>query len=124
MSKLITLKTFKDNRGNLSVLEDREIPFPIKRLFYIYGVDNSKRAGHRHKKTYQALISLTGGCRVFVDNGKEQKEYIIDSPDKCLILDPPDWHLIDEFESRTILLVCASEYFDESDYIFEKYAEK
>ncbi len=121
MPKLILLKTFSDNRGNLSVIEDRDIPFPIKRLFYIYGVDNSKRAGHRHKKTYQALISLEGSCRVMVDNGKEKSDYLLDSPKKCLILAPEDWHILDDFKRGTILLVCASEYYNESDYIFEKY---
>jgi len=122
LPELILLKTFSDKRGNLSVLDDREIPFPIKRLFYIYGVDNSKRAGHRHKVTFQALISLEGSCRVIVDNGKEQTEYILDSPGKCLILAPEDWHILDGFKPGTILLVCASEYYNESDYIFEGYS--
>jgi hypothetical protein len=121
MPSLIELNTFTDNRGNLSVLEDHEIPFRIKRFFYIYGVDDSVRGGHRHKITFQALICLKGNCKVFVNNGKETYNFLLDKPKKCLILNPEDWHEIYEFETDSILLVCASEYFDENDYIFEKY---
>jgi hypothetical protein len=122
MPELLVLDTFTDVRGNLSVLEDRQIPFKIKRLFYIYGVDKSKRAAHRHKITYQALICITGSCRVHVDNGKEKSSYVLDEPKKCLVLDPQDWHIVDDFKPGAILLVCASEYFDENDYIYEAYS--
>jgi hypothetical protein len=121
MPELLVLDTFTDRRGNLSVLEDRQIPFKIKRLFYIYGVDKSLRAGHRHKTTYQALISINGSCRVHVDNGRRKSNYLLDEPRKCLVLNPEDWHTIEDFIPRTVLLVCASEYYDEKDYIFEGY---
>ena len=121
MPKLILLKTFIDKRGNLSVLDDREIPFKIKRLFYIYEVDKSERAGHRHKVTYQALICLTGSCKVDVNNGKEKSSFLLDTQNKCLILDPIDWHIVYDFLPESILLVCASEYYNEDDYIFEGY---
>src|SRR5690349_8978608 len=119
MSEVLILKTFSDKRGNLSVLEDYEIPFRIKRLFYIYGVDDSKRAGHRHKITWQALICLSGSCRIEVNNGQKKTSYILDHPKKCLLLEPVDWHILNEFKPGTILLVCASEYYSEDDYIFE-----
>ncbi len=121
MSKLLELKTFTDKRGNLSVLEDYEIPFVIKRLFYIYGVDDSERAGHRHKTTYQALICINGICEVYVNNGAEESNYVLDHPKKCLLLNPEDWHIVKNFKSGSVLLVCASEYFNEKDYIFEAY---
>jgi dTDP-4-dehydrorhamnose 3,5-epimerase-like enzyme len=124
MSNLLELKTFSDKRGNLSVVEDYEIPFPIKRLFYIYGVDNSVRGGHRHKKTWQALICLKGSCKVYVNNDKDEKNYLLDHPKKCLIIAPEDWHKLYEFSAGAILLVCASEYFDENDYIFEEYKKQ
>src|ERR1043165_8042358 len=97
MPELLTLKTFSDKRGYLSVAEDRQISFPIKRLFYIYGVDDSKRAGHRHKTTVQALISIKGGCKAHVNNGKEKKEFILNSPNTCLVLQPEDWHELYDF---------------------------
>jgi hypothetical protein len=121
MPCLLELNTFSDTRGNLSVLEDHEIPFKIKRFFYIYGVDNSERGGHRHKTTYQALICIKGKCKISVNNGKEITNFYLDEPRKCLILNPEDWHKIYDFEPESILLVCASEYFDENDYIFEEY---
>ena len=121
MAHIIDLKTFTDARGNLTVLEDKEIPFQIKRVFYIYGVDSSVRGGHRHKTTYQALIALTGTCTVYNDNSHKQEEFILDRPNKCLILLPEDWHKMYGFSPDCILQVFASTHFEHSDYIFEGY---
>jgi hypothetical protein len=121
MARTLTLKTFSDNRGSLGVIEDHEIPFTIKRLFYIYNVTESKRAGHRHKNTSLALISVQGGFKAYVNNGKEVTTYNMDSPSHCLVLEPADWHLLYDFAPGTVLLACASEYFNDNDYIFEEY---
>lgn len=120
MAHLLSLKTFTDKRGNLTVVE-RVIPFDIKRIFYIYGVDDSIRGGHRHVKTIQAAVCLKGSCTIFNDDSKKQENFILDSPDKCLILEPQDWHQMYNFTEDAILMVLASEYFDEKDYIYEKY---
>jgi len=121
VARLVEITTFSDQRGNLSVLEDFQIPFPVKRIFYIYNVDKSVRGGHRHKLTFQALICLHGKCSVYNNNGTYQDIFVLDSPMKCLFLDPPDWHLIYDFEQGTILMVIASRNFDENDYIFDRY---
>jgi mannose-6-phosphate isomerase-like protein (cupin superfamily) len=123
MAHLIELPTFSDKRGNLSVLEDFHIPFSIKRIFYIYGVDDSRRGGHRHHRTRQALICITGSCRVENNNGKQKESFLLDMPKKCLIVEPEDWHVMHSFTPGTILLVLASENFDEKDYIFEEYLD-
>lgn len=120
MSHLIYLKTFKDTRGNLTVIE-KEIPFEVKRIFYIYGVDDSVRGGHRHKTTIQAAICIHGSCIVSSDNGSVQEDFIMDHPEKCLILQPEDWHTMHHFSADAVLLVMASTYFDKEDYIFEPY---
>lgn len=120
MAYLIDLKTFVDNRGNLTVIE-KVIPFDIKRIFYIYSVDDSIRGGHRHHKTIQAAICLKGSCIISNNNNKDKKEYTLDSPSKCLILEPSDWHTMHHFTPDAILMVLASENFDEKDYIFEPY---
>lgn len=120
MAKLINLKTFTDSRGNLTVLE-KVIPFDIKRLFYIYGVDASIRGGHRHHKTIQAAICLKGRCTIQNHDGITHETFILDKPDKCLILEPKDWHEMLDFSEDAILMVLASEYFDEKDYIRERY---
>jgi len=121
MAYLIDLKTFTDKRGNLTVIE-KSIPFDIRRIFYIYGVDDSVRGGHRHHKTIQAAICLQGSCHINNNNGNKKEEFTLDSPHKCLILEPSDWHTMDRFTSDAILMVLASEYFDANDYIFEPYA--
>lgn len=120
MAYKIDLKTFTDKRGNLTVIE-KVLPFEIKRVFYIYGVDESIRGGHRHHKTVQAAICIKGSCVISNNNGENKEEYLLDAPHKCLILEPKDWHQMHNFTSDAILMVFASEYYEESDYIFENY---
>ena len=122
MDKLFDLKTFTDSRGNLTVVE-KIIPFEIKRIFYIYGVDDSVRGHHRHKKTIQAAISLQGECRIIKNKGKlfPIEEYVLDDPSKCLIIAPEDYHWMDNFSENCILMVFASEYYDPDDYIYTPY---
>ena len=122
MARIIDLKTFTDKRGNLTVIE-KTIPFDVKRIFYIYGVDDSVRGGHRHKTTIQAAICLQGTCHIYNNNGVEENDFILDQPYKCLILEPNDWHSMDHFTPDAILMVLASEFFDPNDYIFEPYTK-
>lgn len=120
MAEFINLKTHTDSRGNLTVVE-RVFPFEIKRVFYIYGVDSSLRGGHRHHKTVQAAVCIQGNCLINCNNGIEQQVFNLNSPDKCLILNPEDWHEMYDFSKDAILMVFASEFYNESDYIFEPY---
>jgi hypothetical protein len=120
MAHIIDLKTFTDARGNLTVIE-KVIPFEIKRIFYIYGVDESKRGGHRHHTTKQAAICIKGACVIYNNNGKKEETFELSQPNKCLILEPNDWHTMFDFTPDAILMVFASEYFDANDYIYEPY---
>lgn len=120
MAHIINLTTFKDTRGVLTVL-DKVVDFEIKRLFYIYSVDNSDRGGHRHHNTYQAAICIQGSCQITNNNGKKIELFDLDSPEKCLILKPEDWHVMHDFSADAILLVLASTAFDPKDYIYEPY---
>jgi dTDP-4-dehydrorhamnose 3,5-epimerase-like enzyme len=120
MAYLVDLKTFTDKRGNLTVIE-KTIPFNFKRIFYIYGVDDSTRGGHRHKTVYQAAICLQGSCHIYCNDGSRETEFFLDRPNKCLILEPKDWHTMDRFTTDAILMVLASDFFDPDDYIFEPY---
>jgi dTDP-4-dehydrorhamnose 3,5-epimerase-like enzyme len=120
MAHLIDLTTFTDTRGNLTVIE-KSIPFDIKRIFYIYGVDKSIRGGHRHHTTIQAAICLQGKCTIYNNNNINENEFVLDSPSKCLILNPEDWHKMYDFTTDAILMVLASAYFDPQDYIYQKY---
>ncbi len=122
MANILDLKTFTDSRGNLTVVE-KILPFDIKRVFYIYGVDDSARGNHRHKKTIQAAICLTGSCRIMVQSGSGQPigTFDLSMPSKCLVINPEDHHWMDNFSKDCILMVFASEYYDANDYIFEPY---
>ena len=120
MAHLIDLKTFTDERGNLTVIE-KVVPFEIKRIFYIYGVDKSKRGSHRHNKTIQAAICIRGFCTIYSNDGVKEELFDLDQPNKCLILETRDWHTMYNFSPDAILMVLASEFFDEKDYIFEPY---
>jgi len=122
MAHIIELPTFTDDRGSLTVVEQL-IPFEIKRFYYIYNA-TIKRGGHRHKKTIQALITLGGSCEIYVNDGKKENTFLLDSPSKCLILNPNDWHTMDKFSKGSTLLVFSSELYDQNDYIDEKYFSK
>jgi hypothetical protein len=119
MAHLVNLPTFKDSRGNLTVIE-KILPFEIKRTYFIYEVTN-KRGGHRHKKTIQAFVCMGGSCEVYVNDGTKNEIFLLDSPDKCLIVNPKDWHTMDYFSNGAILLVLASEFYDHKDYIEKRY---
>ena len=120
MAHIINLTTFKDTRGTLTVL-DQIVNFEIKRLFYIYNVDYSDRGGHRHHETHQAAICIQGSCKIFNDDGINQQMFMLDSPEKCLIIRPEDWHIMQGFSEDAILLVLASTAFNPKDYIYEPY---
>ncbi len=122
MPELIQLKSFADKRGNLTVIE-KILPFDVKRIFYIYGVDDSVRGGHRHVQTTQAAICIHGKCCISNNNGQEKADFHLDNPQKCLLLFPEDWHTMHHFSPDAVLLVLASSYFDPEDYIFEPYED-
>lgn len=103
----------------ISIEYQKNIFFEIKRVFYIYNVGiNSTRGKHAHFKTKQCLISVSGSCTVFLDNGLGlQKEYKLDSPEKYLIQDPLIWGSMYNFSKDNVLLVMADTCFSEDDYI-------
>ena len=120
MAELLLLNTYSDSRGSLNVIEDFQLPFPIKRIFYIYDVNDSNRGGHQHKHTQQALVCLTGSCKVTVNEQGKDLQFHLSSPSMCLLLHPNDWHVLSSFTKGTILLVCASENYQQSDYIYNQ----
>jgi hypothetical protein len=120
MAYLIDLETHTDKRGNLTVIEN-VLPFTIERVFYIYGVDRSERGGHRHHKTVQAAVCIQGECKILCNDGTRTEKFHLDRPSKCVLLEPVDWHKMYDFSKDAILMVLASERFDQNDYIFETY---
>jgi dTDP-4-dehydrorhamnose 3,5-epimerase-like enzyme len=118
--KVLTVPDFTDTRGSLYVL-DQFLPFEIERVFYILN-GSQKRGGHRHYKTRQAMICLSGSVDIYMNNGKVAETIRLDDPKQCLIIEPEDWHHMENFSKDAVLVVFASAAFDFKDYITEPYA--
>lgn len=114
-------KVLGDERGKLVALESGvDIPFEIKRAFYIYGTDSSlPRGQHSHYKTKQYLVAVAGSCKVILDDGREEETYKLGKPNIGLFQDALVWGEMLDFSADCVLLVLASEHYDESDYIHE-----
>ena len=112
-------KVLGDHPGQLVVIEGKnDVPFDIKRVFYIYGTQkDTPRGNHSHYKTKQYLIAVNGSCKVTLDNGKTKKTFDLDEPNKGLFQDALTWGTMHDFSDDCVLMVLASEYYNEVDYI-------
>lgn len=119
MAHIITLPTFQNETGFLTVFE-KHLPGDIKRVFYIQGVpEGSERAGHAHRKSWCVLMCIIGHCRVYVNNGVHEQYFFLSQPNECLLLEPQDWHSMDRFAPDTVLLAASNQYYDPADYVHE-----
>lgn len=119
MAHIITLPTFEDNRGTLSVCQNA-LPFDIKRFYFVYDVKQC-RGGHRHKVSIQALVCLGGSCDIYIHNGTSEQTIKLHHPSQCLIIEPKDWHTMDNFSDHASLLVMSSTEYSRDDYIDDPY---
>lgn len=118
--KLLEFVERGDERGNLVVIEgeEQDIPFDIKRVFYIYGSDATVvRGQHANRRTKFVLINVAGESKVKVDNGFETQIISLDKPRMGLFLDTMVWKDMYDFSPDSILLVLCSEHYDGSEYI-------
>jgi dTDP-4-dehydrorhamnose 3,5-epimerase-like enzyme len=108
-----------DDRGSLVVLnQQQEIPFTVKRVYYIYGTkDEVSRGFHAHKELHQLAICVSGSCRMVLDDGHSRQEILMQSPEVGVDLPPFLWHEMHNFTPDCVLLVLASALYDEDDYI-------
>jgi dTDP-4-dehydrorhamnose 3,5-epimerase-like enzyme len=115
----VTFSALGDDRGSLVALEgNKSVPFDIKRVYYIFGTQPGVARGfHAHKALKQVAICVTGKCKMLLYNGTEKAEVWLDSPSKGVVIDPMIWHEMHDFSPDCVLLVLASEHYDESDYI-------
>ncbi|WP_313451084.1 sugar 3,4-ketoisomerase [Pseudomonas rhodesiae] len=113
------LKVLGDERGQLFVMEgEKNLPFDIKRVYYLIGTKlGVSRGFHAHKQLEQVAVCVSGSCRMLMDNGREQREFLLDSPDKAILIGKMIWHEMHDFSEDCVLLVLADDYYDESDYI-------
>ncbi len=118
MAKILTIPTHQDMRGKLSVWE-KNIPFEIKRIYWMYELNQLPRGGHRHKITHQVLICLNGACKIRIVNKKSEQVFEMTQPNQGLYLAPEDWHELYDFKNNPVILLLASEEYDKNDYITE-----
>ena len=120
-AKLIDFTIMGDDRGSLIALEEHHnAPFEIKRVYYIFGTKEGVRRGfHAHKDLKQIAICVSGSCMFHLDDGHVTEEILLDTPDKGLLIEGLIWREMYDFSKDCVLLVLASEHYDESDYIKE-----
>lgn len=116
---LIEFPILGDERGSLVALEaQKNIPFEIKRVYYIFNADKETPRGfHAHKELQQVAICVAGKCKMILDNGYKREEVWLDSPSKGLLIGNSMWREMHEFSKDCVLIVLASNHYDESDYI-------
>lgn len=118
--RLIEFKDLGDERGNLVVIEGEgmDIPFDIKRVFYIYGSDSTVvRGQHANRETEFLLVNVSGTSKVRVDNGRESKIIELNRPRMGLYLTSMLWKDMYDFSPDSVLLVLASRHYDAKEYI-------
>ena len=118
-SPLIEYKILGDDRGSLVSLEEfNNIPFEIKRVYYIFDTKPGVSRGfHAHKNLEQVLVCVSGSCDVLFDDGKEKETFHLNKPSQGIFIDKMIWHEMHNFSEDCVLMVLASDVYDEKDYI-------
>lgn len=121
---LISFDIHGDERGSLVALENgHNLPFDVKRVYYIFGTRQGVARGfHAHKHLKQVLIAVSGSCRIACEYKDKKENYTLDEPTKGLLIDGLVWREMHDFSQDCVLMVLASDYYDEADYIRD-YAE-
>lgn len=105
-------------RGSLAIIEKTTVPFPIKRVYYLFDIPSiATRGGHAHKEQLELLIALTGSFDVILDDGCTRSKIMLNKPDKGLLIKTMTWRELENFSAGAICLVLASDIYDEDDYI-------
>lgn len=117
--RIIELTRIQDHRGNLSVVEaGRDVPFEIKRVYYLYDIPGgTARAGHAHKNLVQLMVAMSGAFDVTLDDGVEKRRFHLNRSYFGLLIPSMIWRDLDNFSSGAVCLNLTSDYFDENDYI-------
>ena len=108
-----------DDRGQLVAIEEtKDLPFNIKRVYYIYDtLPDVRRGFHAHKNLQQILLCVSGSCKIHLDDGTDTAEVLLNNPNEGLYIANNMWREMYDFSAGAVLLVLASEYYDEADYI-------
>ena len=116
--QVIELPIVHNESGNISVLENQgNIPFDIKRIYYLYDVPGgAERGGHAHKALHQLIIAMSGSFDVVLDDGYKRKRFHLNRSYFGLYVCPMIWRELDNFSSGSVCMVLASNLYDEDDY--------
>lgn len=116
---VLHLSKIHNRAGNITVVENHQnIPFSVKRIYYLYDIPGGEsRGGHAHKALYQLVIAASGSFDVLLDDGVNKKVVTLDRPYYGLLIVPGIWRELLEFSSGAVCLVLASDVYDEGDYI-------
>lgn len=117
--RIINLRKIHDVRGNLTPIEGSgDIPFDIKRIYYLYDVPSGEsRGAHAHKELQQLIIAANGSFTITLDDGKNKKAFTLNRPYQGLYIVPGIWRDLDDFSSGAVLLCLASDHYIAEDYI-------
>ena len=117
----IELPNLGDDRGSLMVLEsNKNVPFKVKRIYYILDAKpDVPRGSHAHKELMQLAFCIKGSCNMIMDNGIEKQQVHLDKSNIGLMIPPMVWHEMHDFSEDCVMLVLASDYYFENDYIRE-----
>lgn len=116
---VIELDRHHHNSGNITVVENsKDIPFEIKRVYYLYDVPGGEeRGGHGHKALYQLIVAASGAFDVVLNDGNVKRTISLNRPYYGLLVVPGIWRELNNFSSGAVCLVMASALYDENDYI-------
>ena len=117
--RLIEIATHGDERGDLSVVEaPADLGFTVRRVYWLHHTaPGVRRAGHAHRALRQCYIAVAGAVTAVLDDGVHQRSFRLDRPNLGLVIGPGLWRDLTDFSSDAVLMVLASERFDEADYI-------
>jgi len=118
-ARIIELNKIIDKRGNLSFIEEkRQIPFKIKRVYWIYDVPGGQtRGGHAYKNLKEFIVALSGSFDVILHNGNKEEKFSLNRSYYGLYIPKMYWRKVENFSTNSLCLILASDYYDENDYI-------
>ncbi|SDZ02346.1 FdtA/QdtA family cupin domain-containing protein [Pseudomonas sp. NFIX28] len=116
---ILPLQTHGDDRGSLIALEEgKNIPFPVKRVYYMFNTGEGVRRGyHAHKTLKQVAIAVRGSCRFLLDDGQEKIDITLDNPCQGLLIESFIWREMYDFSPDCVLMVLADQLYEEGDYV-------
>lgn len=116
---IIELNKVKNRAGNITIVEtNKDIPFPIERVYYLYDVpSDEERGGHAHKELYQLIVAASGSFTITLDDCKVKRSFMLNNPNIGLLITPGIWRELGDFSSGSVCLVLASMLYSSDDYI-------